>query len=813
MTFPTSARVIIVGGGIVGSSVAYHLTKLGWSDVLLLEQNVLAGGTTWHAAGLVGQLRTSNSMTKINKYSVELYPRLEAETGVATGWKTTGSLIVASSADRMIQLERTMAMAELFGVHAEMISPGLAGQKWGSLLRTDDLLGAAWLPDDGKCLPKETALALAKGAELGGARILENVRVLDVLREHGRVAGVKTVAGDVHAEFVVLCGGMWTRELGLKIGVNIPLFPVEHHYIVSEPIDGAFDELPVGRDPNRCIYYRGEGNKIMLGAFQAYTKPWDVQPIPHDFSNALLEPDWAKYTDPLEAGKWRIPSLEKAKFEKFVNGPESFTPDNNFLMGETPELHGLFVLAGLNSVGIASAGGAGKYLAEWIVDGEPSIDLWSVDIRRFGSSLNNRAFLRERVTEVLGLHYQMAFPNREPLTGRNLRLSPIHGLLEKAGACFGQKAGFERPNWFARGDLKPIAEYAWGRQNWFAMHELEHRATRASVAIFDQSAFAKLEVVGQDALIVLQRLCANQLDVPIGKAVYTAMPNSKGGFESDLTVLRLGIDHFRIITGSSQAIHDADWIRRNVLPHEQIILTDVTESYAVLGLMGMNARAILQALTTTDMSDQAFAFGEAKYIELGYSRVLAVRITYVGELGWELHIPSSQAVQVYNDLMRVGSSYGIQNAGHYAINSLRLEKGYRAWGADISSEDTILEAGLGFAIDWNKEFIGKAALLEQKQRGLTRMLVSFVLENPEPVLWGSEPILRDGLAVGYTTSGSYGHSLGAAIGMGYVKNPNGLDAAWVRSGHYEIVINNQKYACKPYLRSPFDPERKRILTD
>ncbi len=807
---PSAARVIIVGGGIVGSSLAYHLTKLGWTDVLLLEQNTLAGGTTWHAAGLVGQLRTSNSMTKINKYSVELYPRLEAETGVATGWKTTGSLIVATTTERMIQLQRTIAMAELFGVKAEMISPKAAQEKW-NLMRTDDLLGAAWLPDDGKCLPKETALALAKGAQLGGATILEHIRVLDVLRHHGRVTGVRTQEGDIAAEFVVLCGGMWTRELGLKIGVNIPLFPVEHHYVVSEPIEGAFDELPVGRDPNRCIYYRGEGSRIMLGAFQAYTKPWDVQPVPPDFSNALLEPDWQKYAEPLAAGKWRIPRLEQAKFEKFVNGPESFTPDNNFLMGETPELRGLFVLAGFNSVGIASAGGAGKYLAEWMVDGEPSIDLWSVDLRRFGIGQNNRTFLRQRVTEVLGLHYQMAYPNRELSTGRNLRLSPLHSLLEQAGACFGQKAGFERPNWFARGGLKPVAEYAWGRQNWFIMHKREHLATRQAVAIFDQSAFAKLELTGRDALSLLQRLCANQMDVPIGQSVYTAMPNAKGGFESDLTVLRLGETHFRIITGSSQAVHDADWIWRNVLPSEQISLTDVTESYAVLGLMGANSRAVLEALTTTDLSHQAFGFGEAKYIELGYSRVLAVRITYVGELGWELHIPNSQAVQVYTDLMRVGSSFGIENAGHYAINSLRLEKGYRAWGADISPEDTILEAGLGFAVDWNKEFIGKAALLEQQKKGLTRRLVHFVLENPEPVLWGSEPILRDGIAVGYTTSGSYGHTLGAAVGMGYVKNSSGVDTAWVRAGHYEIVINAQKYTAKAYLRSPYDPERQRIL--
>jgi sarcosine dehydrogenase len=818
-TLPSQSRAVIVGGGIVGSSVAYHLTKLGWTDVVLLEQGKLGGGTTWHAAGLVGQLRTSNSMTKINKYSVELYPTLKAETGIDVGWQTVGSLIVATSKDRMIQLRRTMAMAELFGVKAEMIGPDQALEKW-PLMRVDDVLGAAWLPDDGKSLPRETALALAKGAELRGAKIFEDMRVTDVIRENGRAVGVRTLEGEIRADVVVICGGMWTRELGLKIGVSIPLFPVEHHYIVSEPIEGAFDALPVGRDPNRCIYYRGEGDRIALGAFQAYTKPWDVQPIPDDFTLKLLEPDWEKYADPLAAGQWRIPALEKCQWQKFVNGPESFTPDNNFIMGEAPELPGLFVMAGFNSVGIASAGGAGKYLAEWIVEGKPTLDLWSVDIRRFGRTMNNRSFLRERVTEVLGLHYQMAWPNREPETGRDLRLSPLHETLKAAGASFGQKAGLERPNWFTH-DGSTKVEYAWGKQNWFEAHELEHRAARETVAVFDQSGFAKLEVKGRDALQVLQRVCANQIDVQIGQTVYTAMLNARGGFESDLTVIRLGETHFRLITGSAQAVHDADWIAHNTQPEENITITDLSEAFGVIGVMGPNARALIASLTESDVSHEAFPFGAARSINLGTSIVLAVRITYVGEQGWELHVPASQTAQVHAALMNAGLSLGIRNAGHYAINSLRLEKAYRAWGADISPEDTALEAGLGFAIHWDKEFIGKQALIEQKARGLTRMLVTFKLEpnspeHGEPVLWGSEPILRDGVAVGYTTSGSYAHTLGAAIGMGYVKNPDGanpntISAEWVRAGKYEIVINGSRFAAKPFLRSPYDPERKRIL--
>jgi glycine cleavage system T protein len=432
-----------------------------------------------------------------------------------------------------------------------------------------------------------------------------------------------------------------------------------------------------------------------------------------------------------------------------------------------------------------------------------------VDIRRFGRAMNNRTFLRERVTEVLGLHYQMAWPNREPQTGRDLRVSPLHAQLLAVGASFGQKAGLERPNWFSRDDKREV-EYAWGRQNWFEAHALEHRAAREAVAVFDQSGFAKLEVQGRDALAVLQRLCANDVDVPVGRAVYTAMLNAKGGFESDLTVLRLGLEEFRIITGSSQAVHDADWIQRHVAS-SHVTVTDVSESYAVIGVMGPNARALLERLTSADVSHEGFPFGTFKTLELGTAIALAVRITYVGEQGWELHIPSSQAASVYTALMREGQDLGVTNAGHYAINSLRLEKAYRAWGADISPEDTVLEAGLGFAVAWDKDFIGKAVLLAQKARGLTRMLVTFKLEHPEPVLWGSEPILRNGVAVGYTTSGSYAHTLGAAIGMGYVKNADGLNADWVRAGRYEIVVNGERFAAKPYLRAPYDPERKRIL--
>jgi len=807
---PSQAKVVIIGGGIAGASVAYHLTRLGWRDVVLLEQNQLAGGTTWHAAGLVGRLRTSNSLTKINKYSAELYAGLEKETSQAIGWKQVGSLIVGKSKARMTQLYRTAAMSELLGVEVQIVPPSVLAEKW-PLLRTGDLLGGAWLPHDGKVLPKEVALALAKGAQRAGATIIEHCRVLEIEHAHGRATGVLTNQGRIEAEFVVLTGGMWARELGLRCGVTIPLYPVEHHYVVTEPLAGAFDELPVGRDPDLCLYFRGEGDAVMLGAFQNFSKPWMVDRIPDDFSYQLLEPDWEKFAEPLANGKHRIPALQKAKFAKFVNGPESFTPDNSFLMGETPELRNLFVLAGFNSVGIASAGGAGKYLAEWMLAGEQTMDLWSVDIRRFGRWANNRSFLRERVAEILGLHYQMAWPNREFETGRGLRKSPLHDRLAAQGACFGAKSGWERPNWFARDGIRPEMEYSFGRQNWFPCHAAEHRAARENVAVFDQTGFSKYVLKGRDAATIMQRLCGNNVDVPAGRAVYTGMFNVRGGFESDLTVIRLSADQYYIITGTAQTTRDFDWITRNIGTDERAELVDVTGAYSVIGVMGPSSRLLLSKVTETSLSNEAFPFMSAKVIEIGSATARAVRLTYVGELGWELHVPIEQAGLVYDELMNAGKELGVVNAGHYAINSLRLEKGYRAWGAELSPDDSPLEAGLGFALDWSKPFLGREALLKQKEGRLKRQLVIFVLEDPVPMLWGSEPIYRDGQPVGYTASGSYGHSVGAAVGMGYVNHSEGVDSDFIKAGRYEINISGERFSARAFMRAPYDPGRKRIL--
>ncbi|MBX3732167.1 MAG: GcvT family protein [Verrucomicrobiae bacterium] len=826
---PSSTRVIIIGGGIAGASVAYHLTALGVREVVLLEQGALAGGTTWHAAGLVGRLRTSTSLTAINKYSAELYARLERETGHPVGWKQVGSLILGKSRDRMVQLHRTCAMAAYFGVESHLISPAEAFEKW-PLIRHEDLLGAAWLPHDGKVIPREVVTALALGARSRGARVFEGVRVLDILHRNGRAEGVRvqvpassdpngaTEVRTLTAEWVVLTGGMWARELGLRCGVSLPLHPVEHHYVVSHPIPGAFDELPVGRDPDLCLYFRGEGGSVMLGAFQAESKPWAVDAVPPGFSFQLLEPDWEKFSVPLANGRHRIPALATSGFERFVNGPESFTPDNQFLLGETPELRGLFVACGFNSVGIASAGGAGKCLAEWMLEGQPGMDLWSVDVRRFGPWANNRNYLRARVVEVLGLHYQMAWPNREPETARHVRLSPLHERLAAHGACFGVKAGWERPNWFARADTGaalPRTEYGWGRQNWFGNHAAEHRAAREGVALFDQSGFGKLRVSGPDAAAFLNRLCANRVDVPVGCLVYTAMLNDRGGFESDLTVVRLASETFQWVTGTTQARRDQDWLLRHRLPGERVEILDVTAASGVIGVMGPAARTLLARVTDADLSPGAFPFGTARVIGVGSATAHALRVTYVGELGWELHLPVEQTLPAYDVLWAAGQDLGIADAGHFAIQSLRIEKGYRAFGAELSPDETPLEAGLGFAVAWDKPggFMGRDALEAQRRSGVSRRLALFALEDPEPVLWGSEPILREGRTVGYTTSGAYGHTVGASVAMGYVKHPDGdaASADWVLAGRYEVLLNGSRIPARVALRPWYDPDRRRIL--
>ena len=808
---PASARAVIVGGGIVGASIAYHLSQLGWKDVVLLEQGQIGGGSTWHAAGMVGQLRTSNSLTKINKYSVELYKHLHENLGHDIGWLQVGSLIVGTCEERMTQLRRTAAMAEVFGVEATLLDPDTSVEKW-PLMRGDDLLGGVYLPHDGRVIPGATAVAMALEAEKRGVTILEQTQVDDVLMLGRRASGVSTDQGDIQAELVILTGGMWTRQLGLQIDVDIPLYPVEHHYVLSEPIEGATRDLPCARDPDHAIYFRTlDDGSIKLGAFQARSEPWMVDRVPNDFTCGLLNADWERFAEPLADGKHRLPALENAAFPKFINGPESFTPDNQFIMGEPAGVDGLFVLAGFNSVGIASAGGAGKYAAEWLEQGSPTLDLSSVDIRRFVSFQNDRAYLRARVTETLGLHYQMAWPNREMATARGIRRTPLFQQLKGRNACFGQSMGWERANWFAPIGVEPKVRYSFQKQNWAPCVAKEVRACRENVAIFDQSTFAKLLVQGADACEILQHLCGANVDVPVGSSVYTGMLNERGTYESDLTLVRLQQDEYYLITATTQAVRDHDWISRHLPADADAQLTDITAALGVVSVMGPNARQLLSRVTSTDVSHEVFPFGTAQELVIDDCRVRALRLSYVGELGWELHAPFSSIPRIYYALIEAGSDLALTHAGHYAINAMRLEKAYRAWGHELSTDETPLEAGLGFTLDWQTDFQGKQALLEQKTQGIRKRLLAFTLEDPETTLWGSEPIHRNGKLAGYTTSAAFSPTLGRAIALGYVRLPDDeITNRELLECPFEIVNNGQAYKALPSITSPYDPERSKM---
>jgi heterotetrameric sarcosine oxidase gamma subunit len=808
-SLPSHARVVIVGGGIVGCSVAYHLTKLGWRDVVLLERRDLSCGTTWHAAGLVGQLRSSHNLTRLASYGAVLYEKLETETGQATGFRRCGSISVARTPERLIELKRGSSMARCFGVDVEVISPKEAGRLW-PLMRTDDLAGAVWIPGDGRTNPIDTTLALARGARLGGATMVEDVTVTGIMRERGAATGVRTDRGDVACEVVVNCAGMWGREVGRMAGVNVPLHASEHFYIVTEPMAGVSRELPVLRDTDGYIYVREEVGGLLMGGFEPVAKPWGMAGIPADFKFSLLPDDWEHFRVLMEQACVRIPAIETAPVRRHVNGPESFTPDNRYMLGEAPECRNYFVAAGFNSIGIASAAGAGKALAEWIVGGEPAMDLWDVDIRRFMPFQGNAAYLRERTREVVGLLYAMHWPFRQPETARGLRRSVLHDRLAARGAAFGVVAGWERANWFAPPGVKAEYVYTYGRQNWFPYAAAEHRAVREAVGLFDQSSLAKFLLQGPDAAATLQRLCANDVDVPARRIVYTQMLNRRGGIECDLTVARLAEDVYLVVTIAAVAVHDADWIRRG-LADARVTLTDVTSAFTVLGVMGPRSRELLSRLTTADLSTAAFPFGTTREIEVGQALVRATRITYVGELGWELYVPTEFAAGVHDDVVAAGEGLDLRHAGYHAMDSLRMEKGYRSWGHDIGSEDTPLEAGLGFAVAFEKDgFVGRDALLRQREAPLGRRLVMFTLADPAPLLLGDEPIWRDGVLVGRITSGAYGHTLGRSVGMGYVTNAAGVNAAFVRSGRWELELATERFPATAALEPPYDPTSARV---
>jgi 4-methylaminobutanoate oxidase (formaldehyde-forming) len=808
---PTQARVVIIGGGVIGCSIAYHLTKLGWSDLILLERKRLTSGTTWHAAGLVGQLRATLNLTKLAQYTTRLYAGLEAETGQATGFVQRGSISIATTGERLEELRRGAAMARTFGLEVHTVSARDILNKW-PLLNVDDVVGGVFLPDDGQTNPIDTTMALARGATMRGAQIVENLTVDGILAERGRATGVITERGAIAAEYVVLAAGMWSRQLAAACGVAAPLQACEHFYAVTEPFSGLTSDLPVLRDPDHCAYFKEDAGKLLLGAFEPNAKPWAVDGVPADFEFGELAADMDHFMPILEDAMRRLPALQSVGIRRFFNGPESFTPDVRYLLGETPELRHLFVAAGFNSIGIQSAGGAGRVLAEWIVAGHPPMDLWDVDIRRLQPFQNNKTYLSMRVSETLGLLYAMHWPYRQYATARNIRQSPFFARLAERGACFGEVAGWERPNWFARNGVEPVYQYSYKRQNWFAFSAAEHNAVRNAVGLFDMTSFGKFLVQGRDAERVLQDICANDVAVVPGRVVYTQWLNARGGIEADLTVTRLSDTQFMVVTSAATTRRDFEWLCRHIPHGSHAVATDIGSGLAVLSLMGPNSRALLAKLTGADLSNQAFPFATSQLLELGAAPVRASRITYVGELGWELYIPTEFAALVFDTIIAEGDSHGLMLAGMHALDSCRIEKAYRHWGHDITDEDTPIEAGLLFAVKLNTniDFTGRAALLHKRELQPTRRLVQFALEDPEPLLYHNEPIWLADRLVGRTTSAAYGHHLGRAIALGYVDNPDGLDAVRLDQGGFEIEIAGTRFAARASLRPLYDPHSARV---
>ena len=813
-SLPSRAQVVIIGGGVIGTSVAYHLTALGWTDVLLLEQGTLSCGTTWHAAGLVGQLRASEAGTRLVQYSCELYDRLEAETGLSAGYRRCGGLTVARTPERMVALRRTAASAAAYGLDCELLTPEQAGERY-PLIRTDDLVGAIWLPQDGRANPTDLTQALAKGAKQRGATILERTRVLDIRTAPAtrgvRVTSVVTDRGEVEAQVVVNCAGQWAKAIGELVGATVPLHSAEHFYVVTEQIEGVHRDLPILRDPDGYTYVKEEVGGLLVGGFEPVAKPW-VAPdqLPYPFEFQLLDEDWEHFEILMSSAVHRLPVLADIGVRKFYNGPESFTPDNQFLLGAVPGVEGFFVGAGFNSVGIASAGGAGRALAEWIVQGEPTSDLTAVDIRRFAPFNANNAWLRDRVGEVLGLHYSVPWPNRELETARPFRRSPVHDRLVASGAVLGSKMGWERANVFAPPGVTPVLDYSWDAPSWLPWCRAEQAATRHTAGIFDQTSFAKYLVTGPDAAATLQWLCTADVDVPVGRAVYTGMLNSRGGYEADVTVTRLTPQEFLVVSGAASAVRDVDWIRRNAPDGHRTEVVDITALYAVFGVMGPASRELLTRLSGADLTDDAFPFSTSRELRLGYATARATRITYVGELGWELYVPVEFAAGVYDDLIEAGAALGAVPAGYYTIDAMRLEKGYRAFARELVPDATPIEAGLGFTckLAGGVDFLGRAAVERVKADGAPRRVVSIVAGDPAAYLWGGELLLRDGEPVGQVTSAGWGHALGRSVGLAWASDraTGRVTPDWLRAGRYEVDLAGQLVPVSVSLRPPFDPE-------
>jgi sarcosine dehydrogenase len=808
--FPTQARAVIIGGGIIGCSTAYHLARLGW-EVVLLERHRLTSGSTWHAAGLVGQLRSSANITQLLGDSVKLYRTLEAETGLATGWKMNGGLRLACNEERWVEVKRQATTARSFGLEMHLLTPSEAQKLW-PLMDVSDVIGAAFLPTDGQANPTDITQSLAKGARMAGAKIFENTEVTGIETERGRVTAVQTAQGRIACEVVVNCAGQWARQLGALAGVNVPLVSIQHQYMVTERIEGVTPDLPTLRDPDRLTYYKEEVGGLVMGGYEPNPIPWAERGFPENFEFQLLQPDFDHFTPTMELALGRVPALATAGVKQLINGPESFTPDGNFILGEAPELRGFFVGAGFNAFGIASGGGAGKVLAEWVAGGEAPYDLWPVDIRRFGRNHADVDWVRARTLQAYARHYTIAYPSEEFTAGRPLRRSPLYATLKTQGAVFGEKLGWERPNWFAGPGETAEDQYTYGKPNWFTPVAREHKAIRETVGLIDQTSFAKFSLVGRDAKAALSWICANDIAKPPGSLTYTQMLNARGGIECDLTIGRLSENEFYITTGTGFATHDFDWIRRNIPDTMDARLIDITSQNAVFSLMGPRARDVLSPLTRDDISKTAFPFGQARQLSIAGAPVLALRVTYVGELGWELHVPVEFAATLYENLMASGAAFGIVNAGYRAIETLRLEKFYRAWGADIGPDHTPLEAGLGWAVKLKKPipFLGREALEAQKRDGVKKQLACFTVADPDVILLGRETIYRNGERVGWLSSGGFGHTLQKPIGIGYVRNAAGVDTAFLQSGSYELEVAGERAPASLHLALLYDAKMERI---
>jgi glycine cleavage system T protein len=810
MTLPRQAQIVVIGGGIIGCSTAYHLAKDHKADVVLLEQGSLTSGSTWHAAGLVGQLRSSASITRVLKYSVDLYKGLEQETGLATGWKMSGCLRLATNDDRWTEYRRLATTARSFGMEMHLLSPDEVKAMW-PLMETSDLVGASWLPTDGQASPSDITQSLAKGARMHGAKIHEHVRVTGFEMEGGRIVKVKTNQGDIACEKVVNCGGQWARQVGAMAGINVPLQPVKHQYIITEKIPGLAADAPTIRDPDRRTYFKEEVGGLVMGGYEPNPQAWTMDDVPDDWEFRLFDDDFDHFEQHMEQAMARIPALADAGVKQMINGPESFTPDGNFILGVAPECSNMFVGAGFNAFGIAAGGGAGWVLAEWTVSGEAPLDLWVVDIRRFSAMHRDRQWVCARTLEAYGKHYTIGFPHEEYQSGRPRIVSPLYERLKGHRAVFGSKLGWERPNWFAPEGMEPKDVYSMGRQNWFGPVGEEHAHIREKVGIFDQSSFAKYELSGSDALRALDWICANNVDKPVGRLTYTQLLNSRGGIEADLTVARIAEDRFYIVTGTGFRTHDLAWIADH-LPRGDVALTDITEDWGTLSLMGPKARDVLARVTDSDVSNAGFPFGQAREIEIAGHTVRALRVTYVGELGWELHVPIDVTGEIFDALMAAGADDGIRPVGYRAIESLRLEKGYRAWSSDITPNDTPFEAGLGWAVKLRKntDFMGRKALEAVAGQALTKRLVGFTLDDPDAILVGRETILRNGEPVGYLTSGGYGCTIGKSVGYGYVRNAEGVSDDFLETGSYELVVANEKFPAKIGMEPFFDPSNSRV---